>query len=274
LASCYAAAVSDRQLLGAAPGAQTRKLGARVREFNSPDEALAEVGGINVHVGPAIDGRNRKRLERLCRYMTRPPVCQDRLSVTRDGRVEVGFKRAWKNGARAVVLDPLDFIARLVALIPRPRFNMTRYLGVLAPRAKIRSQVVPGRAAEQPEPVQLRLAFGVEAMPGSLETKPASRYPWAWLLQRVFAVDVMTCSRCQGRMGLVKIATEQDDIARVPGAREGRPWPEAAATPTTGLARSARTRLRRLSGTRHWRLHRKGASDRRLVGRRRCGTVV
>jgi len=92
---------------------------------------------------------------------------------------------------------------------------MTRYHGVLAPRAKLRSEVVPGRAAEQADPVQLRLAFEVEATPGSLETKPASRHPWAWLLQRVFAVDVMTCSRCGDRMRLVKIATEQDDIARV-----------------------------------------------------------
>ena len=146
------------------------------------NSALAEVGGINVHVGPAIDGRDRKRLERVCRYLARPPVCEDRLAVTGGGRVEVGFKRAWKNGARAVVLEPLDFIARLVALIPRPRFNMTRYHGVLAPRAKVRSEVVPGRAAEQADPVQLRLAFEVEAPPGSLETKPVSRHPRAWLL--------------------------------------------------------------------------------------------
>ena len=98
--------------------------------------------------------------------------------MTRDGRVKVSFKRAWKNGARAVVLDPLDFIAlQEKALIPRPRFNMTRYHGVLAPRAKLRSEVASGRAAEQAEPVQLRLAFEVEAPPGSLVTKPASRHP-------------------------------------------------------------------------------------------------
>jgi hypothetical protein len=38
---------------------------------------------------------------------------------------------------------------------------------------------------------------------------------WAWLLARVFAVDVMTCSRCGGRMRLVEIADSRDDIARV-----------------------------------------------------------
>ena len=30
----------------------------------------------------------------------------------------------------------------------------------------------------------------------------------------VFAVDVMTCSRCGGRMKLLKVANEHDDIAR------------------------------------------------------------
>ena len=48
LASCYGASLSDRQLLGASPGAQTRKLVHPVRELRSPDEALAEVGGVNV----------------------------------------------------------------------------------------------------------------------------------------------------------------------------------------------------------------------------------
>ncbi|PRP91106.1 hypothetical protein ENSA5_58430 [Enhygromyxa salina] len=43
LASCYGASVSDRQLQGASPGEQTRKLVHPVRELFSPDEALAEV---------------------------------------------------------------------------------------------------------------------------------------------------------------------------------------------------------------------------------------
>jgi hypothetical protein len=163
-----------------------------VRELDSPDEALAEVGGVNVHVGSAIDGRDRKRLERLCRYMARPPVCQERLEVTGAGQVVVRFKRAWRSGAHGVVLDPLDFIARLVALIPPPHFNMLRYYGVFAARAKVRSEVVPGPTPQQPEPVQLQLALEGELLPNEGSARPAPRHPWAWLLQRVFAVDIDT----------------------------------------------------------------------------------
>ena len=196
------------------------------------------VGGVNVHVGSAtlpelktvlaFFGRDRKRLERLCRYMTRPPVCQERLEkagsvfssgrVTRSGQVVYRFKRAWRSGAHAVVLDPLDLIARLAALIPPPHFNLTRYHGIFAAFAKDRADVVPGPAAKEPEPVQLQLVLEAEPLakaPDEVEAKPASRHPWAWLLQRVFAADVMTCPRCRSAMRLVKIANTPDEVAQV-----------------------------------------------------------
>ena len=215
LASCYGASLSDRQLLGTEPGERTRKLVHPVRELSSADEGLAEVGGVNVHVGAAVGARDRRRLERLCRYVARPPIAQERLEVTPAGRVLLRFKRVWRSGAHAVVLDPLDFIARLVALIPPPHFNMLRYHGVLAARAKARAEVVPG-PSEEPGPAQLRLVFEAKAEPGvEVEAKRSSRHPWAWLLRRVFAVDVLTCVRCEGRMRLIKLANTPEELSRV-----------------------------------------------------------
>jgi len=87
---------------------------------------------------------------------------------------------------------------------------MLRYHGVLAAHANARSEVVPGRVPEPAAPTQLRLFVGEAtelelgcASPGN--TKPSNRHPWAWLLQRVFAVDVMTCPRCRGAMKLVDL---------------------------------------------------------------------
>ncbi|KIG16812.1 Transposon-like protein [Enhygromyxa salina] len=54
LASCYRASVADRKRLGDAPGQQTRKLVHPVRRLAKPNEALAEVGGVNVHAGAAV----------------------------------------------------------------------------------------------------------------------------------------------------------------------------------------------------------------------------
>ncbi|HKI83246.1 MAG TPA: hypothetical protein VKA63_02830 [Candidatus Krumholzibacteria bacterium] len=33
------------------------------------------VDGISLHAGVAVPARDRDRLERLCRYVARPPVC-------------------------------------------------------------------------------------------------------------------------------------------------------------------------------------------------------
>jgi hypothetical protein len=98
--------------------------GTPVCEVLAPGEALANVSGVNVHAGPAIDGRDRRLPARAAVQVrrARPPVSQDRLELTVDGhRLLHRFKRAWRDGTDAVVLDPLDFIARLVALIPPPR---------------------------------------------------------------------------------------------------------------------------------------------------------
>jgi Putative transposase len=37
-------------------------------------ECAVIVDGFNVYAGYAIDGRDRKRIERMCRYLARPPI--------------------------------------------------------------------------------------------------------------------------------------------------------------------------------------------------------
>jgi len=64
---------------------------------------------------------------------------------------------------------PVDFIAKLAALIPRPRVNLTRFHGVFAPNSKHRAWVTPARrgkgspkgAADQDEktPAQRHVAM-------------------------------------------------------------------------------------------------------------------
>jgi len=82
LASCYGAVAADIQILGAEPGRRTQKLFGPVR-YPEPtaERPVAEVGGVNIHAGTAVDGRDRRRLERLCRYMARPPLSAERLLV-------------------------------------------------------------------------------------------------------------------------------------------------------------------------------------------------
>jgi len=45
------------------------------------------------------------------------------------------------------VIEPLDFMARLAALVPRSRMHLTRYHGVFAPHSKLRAAVTPSQAS-------------------------------------------------------------------------------------------------------------------------------
>ena len=53
------------------------------------------------------------------------------------------FRSAYRDGTTHIVMSPLKFMQRLAALVPRPRLHLIRFHGVLAPHAKLRSQIIP-----------------------------------------------------------------------------------------------------------------------------------
>ena len=134
------------------------------------DDPVADHRGVNVHAKQSVDGRDRRQLERLCRYITRPPVAQDRLARLPAGSLELRLKHPWKDGTRAVVLEPDDLLVRLVASVPPPRWHLLRYFGVISSHSRLRSEVVPHSPADPsataPPPApgdQLELALDAEA---------------------------------------------------------------------------------------------------------------
>ncbi len=59
----------------------------------------AAVEGFNLHAHTRIAGNDREGLERLVRYIARPPLSEERLSELSDGRVAVRLKRPWRDGS-------------------------------------------------------------------------------------------------------------------------------------------------------------------------------
>ena len=84
-------------------------------------------------------------MERWCRYIARPAVSEKRLSLTDNGKVRYELKTPYRDGTTQVIFEPLDFIARLVALVPKPRVNLTRFHGVFAANSAHRAQVTPAK---------------------------------------------------------------------------------------------------------------------------------
>ena len=76
-------------------------------------------------------GHVRKALERLCRYITRPALANERVRCNASGQVVLTLKTPWRDGTRHLVMSPLEFMQRLAALVPRPRLHLIRFHGVL-----------------------------------------------------------------------------------------------------------------------------------------------
>ncbi len=137
----------------------------------------------------------RKKLERLCRYISRPAVSEKRLSLTPGGNVHYRLKTPYRDGTTHVIFEPLDFIARLAALIPRPRANLTRFHGVFAPNSKHRTLVTPSKRGKSAK----RQMTGDERSP----VEQHAAMSWAQRLKRVFNIDISTCDACGGAVKVI-----------------------------------------------------------------------
>jgi hypothetical protein len=68
-------------------------------------------------------------------------VSTQRLSLTRNGRIRYQLKTPYNDGTTHVIFEPLDFIAKLVALVPKPRVHLIRFHAVFVLNSKYRMQV-------------------------------------------------------------------------------------------------------------------------------------
>jgi len=161
-----------------------------------------------------VPAGERERLEHLCRYVARPAIATTRLALAADGRVVYGLRRHWRDGTSAVSFDPLTFIERLAALVPRPRVHQHTYHGVLAPAAAYRDLIVPashaGLAASG-----VPTAGAAEGCPTPPRRPSTRRATWAELLKRVFAIDALECPHCRGRRKLIALISDGPVVRRI-----------------------------------------------------------
>ena len=147
LAACASTSIRGVLLLGERSGRRLLRLFGEAAYGEGQQETTSEVTvpgyGFNVHAQTRISGHDKKGRERLCRYISRPPLAQNRLEILSNGNVRLGFKRRWKDGTIAVVFEPLDLMSKLAALVPPPRMHRVRYHGVWSSHAKVRPKVTP-----------------------------------------------------------------------------------------------------------------------------------
>ena len=165
-------------------------------------ELVSRQSGFSLHAGVACKSNQRQKLERLCRYITRPAIAEQRLSLTSNGNVMVALKTPYDDGTSHVVLSPMEFIGRLAALVPRPRVNLTRFHGVFSPNSRLREFVVPTKPADNP---------GQAGQPGN----KAYSMTWAQRLKRVFSIEIEKREKCGGKVKIIACIEDADVIEKI-----------------------------------------------------------
>ena len=103
--------------------------GAMPREGMARQPLCADIDGFSLHAAVRVEAHDRKRLDQLCRYITRPALSDERVQLNTAGQVELKLKTPWRDGTTHLVMSPLEFMQRLAALVPRPRLHLIRFHG-------------------------------------------------------------------------------------------------------------------------------------------------
>ena len=144
----------------------------------------AQVNGFNLQAATYVAHHDRRHLEELVAYMTRPPLANDRLSVDKNGELIYRMKRRFADGTQAILLSPSELLEKLCAMVPPPRAHQQLYTGVFSSHSKWRNLVVLSPEA--------RKGFN----PITVEKGKVKNHRRAKLLKRIFKIDVGTCPKC------------------------------------------------------------------------------
>lgn len=231
--SVSAASIRYRIAIGPHSGSRTLTLHdpAFIRSDAPAKILTADRNGFSLNAAVSCQPWQRDRLERLCRYVTRPAICLDRLTVRTDGQIQYELKNPFRDGTTHVLFSPLDFLSKLAALVPRPRYNLVRYHGVFAPNSKLRKRIVPKRRRRAPERHAAKPDKPTPTV-NRFQGQPQAPLTWAQRLKRVFNIDITLCPRCGGTLRVIADVTDPDVIRTILDHLAAQPPPVSRATRT------------------------------------------
>lgn len=152
-----------------------------------------------------------------------------------DGRVRYRLAKPWPTpaGVTDLVLEPVQFLKRLAALLPAPYQNQTRYHGCFANRSRFRPRLPPPITANgdaKPQPASESEQESEQESERQLESEPESelaiesneapetrprRLPWARLLKRTLGIDGLECPSCSATMVVIALITRPSIVTKI-----------------------------------------------------------
>ena len=142
-------------------------------------------------------------LERLARYLIRSPVNLQRLHYLPETNQVLYQAKPGHDRGSSELLDPMEFVARVVTHIPDPNRHTIHYFGRYSNRAKPKSSQ-DSTSEELSDPKETSLA-----PPSKLRRR------WADLIRRVYQTDPLECPKCGSPMHILSFITQDRVIRRI-----------------------------------------------------------
>jgi hypothetical protein len=169
--------------------------------------------GFSVHNRVRVEPEDQAAVERLARYIMRPPISLERMAWDGAGEVNYRRKRGHESsglGEREVEqFDPAEFLARVIMHIPEPRRHLVRYYGWYSNASRGK------RRKAETESGEVGVAdTGPDSRSARAEARDARalRRSWAQLIKRIYEVDPLVCPSCGTEMKVIAVITEHDVV--------------------------------------------------------------
>jgi hypothetical protein len=202
---CDGASVKNLIAFGERAGQPVRRIRLHIEPGTARirGELVAEMNWFNLKADKAVKEHQRRKLARLVRYITRPPLANERLSFADDGTVRYRMKRPWSDGTVEIQLSGVELCEKLAAAVPPPNGHLIRYFGVLAPNAKLRRSVVlvPKPKARDES--------------GKLRLVATQRASWAEIAKQAFGLDLTKCELCGGKVRRLAVIRDPVVIEKI-----------------------------------------------------------
>ena len=204
ISDCDGASAKNLIFLGERAGQKVRRIHLQCNDTapTLKGEMLAAMHGFNLKADKLVKSHQRWKLSRLIRYVSRPPVANERLKISDDGEtIRYVMKRPWSDGTYEIIFSGVELVEKLASAVPPPRGHLIRYIGVLAPNSAVRSKIVL-----KPKPK-------ARSEEGKLTKK--QRIEWAELAKRTFGIDLNVCEKCGGRVKRLAIIRNPEVILKI-----------------------------------------------------------
>ncbi len=149
--------------------------------------------GFNIHNDIYLYPSDTQAIETLSRYIVRCPVSLLRLHYDKKSNYVI-YQPKSKN-RKAELLDPLDFLVRVLIHIPQPNQHSILYYGHYARRTRKHTR-------------KKRLVADDDEL--NATQRKTLRRRWANLIRRVFKTDPLICKNCGGKMRIVSFIRPPD----------------------------------------------------------------